>query len=283
MHGRGGPCEVFICDACGTGETRPIVAEADLADFYPHEYAPHLEHSAPKRGLRASIGRAIEQLHRWRHLRALPISERPAKPGTMLDVGCGRGDLGALMISQGWKVAGIEPSPDACAVATGQGLEMFTGTLGDVELGDRQFDIVSFQHSFEHVFDPNVDLDRVLPHLAQDGLLMITVPNFGSWQRRVFGADWYHLDLPRHRYHYTEAGLRALLERHGMRVTNSGTTTSPFGVTGSATYRFAGGWIYDTPAKNAAISAASIALHPLNLVFSALGGGDYLNIVAQRG
>jgi dihydrofolate synthase/folylpolyglutamate synthase len=44
------------------------------------------------------------------------------------------------------------------------------------------------------------------------GLVLVSVPNFGSWQRRRFGSRWYHLDLPRHRTHFSPAGLKATLE-----------------------------------------------------------------------
>jgi len=45
---------------------------------------------------------------------------------------------------------------------------------------------------------------------------MISVPNFGGWQRRRFGDRWYHLDLPRHRVHFTAEAVGRALERAGL-------------------------------------------------------------------
>src|SRR5207248_1171087 len=47
-------------------------------------------------------------LHQFQHL--------PHK-GDVLDVGCGRGQLGEAIRQLGWKVWGVENSPEACAAA----------------------------------------------------------------------------------------------------------------------------------------------------------------------
>ena len=52
----------------------------------------------------------------------------------------------------------------------------------------------------------------------------MAVPNFESWQARWSGADWFHLDLPRHLYHFPLTALRRLLVDLG-RVPASRTTS----------------------------------------------------------
>ena len=42
------------------------------------------------------------------------------------------------------------------------------------------------------------------------------MPNLGSLQARIGGERWFHLDVPRHRTHFTVSGLLALLRRHGL-------------------------------------------------------------------
>jgi hypothetical protein len=44
---------------------------------------------------------------------------------------------------------------------------------------------------------------------------LIGVPNLASVQARLGGARWYHLDVPRHRVHFTPAGLWSLLRARG--------------------------------------------------------------------
>jgi hypothetical protein len=57
--------------------------------------------------------------------------------------------------------------------------------------------------------------------LSPGGLLLLGVPNPGSLQARVAGAGWLHWDVPRHRVHFSAAGLEALLGRSGFEPVQS--------------------------------------------------------------
>jgi hypothetical protein len=46
----------------------------------------------------------------------------------------------------------------------------------------------------------------------------VAVPNLGSWQARLFGRRWFHLDLPRHLVHLPAAGLVRGVEDRGLEV-----------------------------------------------------------------
>ena len=48
--------------------------------------------------------------------------------------------------------------------------------------------------------------------------LVVAVPNLASAQAALGGDLWFHQDVPRHRTHFTPAGITALLERRGLRV-----------------------------------------------------------------
>ena len=52
---------------------------------------------------------------------------------------------------------------------------------------------------------------------------MVIIPNFGSWQRKLFGSRWFHLDLPRHRIHFTLGSLERAIQRAGLSVERIGT------------------------------------------------------------
>jgi len=47
---------------------------------------------------------------------------------------------------------------------------------------------------------------------------VVGVPNVASLQSRIAGGEWFHLDLPRHRTHFTVTGLTAALEAAGFHV-----------------------------------------------------------------
>jgi len=200
-------------------------------------------------------------------------------------VGAGRGDLGVVLSAHGWDVTGIEPSAEACAEGRRRGVEMVHGTLNDSdpeELGD-DYDAIVFQHALEHVVEPREDLLRARELVRSGGLLVVAVPNFDSWQRRRFGGDWFHLDLPRHRSHFTPAGLERLLVSAGFESVELTTTTTRDGIPNSLQYRLFGRRRFQAGPALYATAALSLALLPLSAAANALGGGgDELGATAAR-
>jgi len=276
MHGRSGSYEVCVCASCGSAATLPFAGPDEIAGFYPEEYAPY----TPLRGL---LGTALRIVQRTRD-RLFPLSAlRQPVPGTLLDLGCGRGDLAASWIAAGWRVVGVEPSADAGAVARSRGVEVLSGTLDSVELAADSVDAAVFRHSLEHVPDPRADLRRVHAALRPGGKVAIMVPNWSSWQRRAFGDRWCPLDLPRHRTHFTAAGLRAALEDAGFIDVVTKPAGSMITTTWSLQYRFFGRALTTSGVALWAGYLASIPISmlvwPLDLL---LGGGDSLHAVGQK-
>lgn len=277
LHGGSGEFSVLVCAECGAGNTRPEASDAELTRFYPNDYGPHTA-AGPLGG---RLGRALAR-REMRVGAAGALGELPA--GRLLDVGCGDGELGELMIGRGWRVDGIEPSAAACQRARARGVHAAEGTLADVELEPGAVDAIVFNHSLEHIGDPVAALSKARQGLRPFGLVAISVPNFGCWARRRFGRDWFHLDLPRHRVHFTEAALRTAIERAGLEPQRLWTTTSPSGLAGSLQYRRLGGLAVSEGSRRvAAGQIAGLALIPAARVQQALGGGrDFLHAVGRR-
>jgi SAM-dependent methyltransferase len=222
--------------------------------------------------------------------RRFPLSElaagaahRGAGSGTLLDVGCGRGDLAASWIGARWHVQGIEPSPDAAITAARRGAEIIGQTLSSTALAPGSLDAVVFRHSLEHVVDPRQELSRVFPALRPGGRLAVIVPNWGSWQRVAFGEYWFPLELPRHRTHFTAAGLRSALGSAGFRGIDVRTATPFITTTWSLQFRLFDRLLTDSGIALLAGYAASL---PVSAVSAALdawrGGGDFLHGAAVK-
>ena len=77
------------------------------------------------------------------------------------------------------------------------------------------FDSITLWHTFEHLTDPRATLGEIRGLLSPKGVLIIAVPNAGGLQARTFGAKWFHLDVPRHLYHFTRSSLANLLRSEG--------------------------------------------------------------------
>jgi SAM-dependent methyltransferase len=275
MYGVSGSYAICTCERCGSGTTLPLASAEDLGGYYRDDYTPH---ELP-RGPLAAVMRAVQRARDSSFPLAALSAGRPR--GRLLDVGCGRGDLAASWIARGWEVLGVEPSPQAAAIARRRGAEVRVGTLDSVALEPEAVDAAVFRHALEHVLDPQLDLRRVRAALRPGGRIAVIVPNWDSWQRRLFGSRWFPLELPRHRTHFTARGLSAALEGAGF----SNVTVRPgrplitttwslqlllFGrcLTGS-------GWA----GYLASLPIAALA-RPVDLV---LHDGDFLHAAASRG
>jgi SAM-dependent methyltransferase len=278
-HGVPGEFGVMVC-ACGAGVTLPRVEPRELGAYYPAGYGAY---EATEGGPLGLISRAIRSWQGFRALRTFPLSAlRDRPPGRALDVGCGRGDLGATLIRRGWRVTGVEPSRDACAVASRRGIDARCGGVADVRLEPGAYDAAVFRHSLEHLPDPLGDLRRIADALRPGGLLLVSVPNFGGWQARRFGSRWYHLDLPRHRVHLRREALGRALEVTGFEPLDLRTSTSTVGLPASVQYALFGRCLFPSGLPLRVATGLCVLAYPAAWALDRLGGGDVLHAAARR-
>ncbi len=120
-------------------------------------------------------------------------------------------------------------------------------------------------HVLEHLESPGEALERIAAWLVPGGGLLVGVPNLASLQSRLFGEHWYHLDVPRHRTHFTPAGLIELLRRSGfdvLDVRHRLLEHNPFGMWQSAVNRFTEhpSYLYNLLKRNAPLRCTDLAL-----------------------
>jgi SAM-dependent methyltransferase len=276
-----GKFTVACCESCGIGVTLPQVEEAQLESFYPATYGTY---EGLMTGVLGLASRAVQGLQSWQSLRTAPLERLARLPaGRLLEVGCGRADLGSWFVRRGWVVIGIEPSAQACAVARGRGVQARTGTFASLQIEPGAYDAVVFRHSLEHVADPVDNLRRAHDALRDDGIAIVSVPNFGGWQSRAFGRHWFMLDLPRHRFHFTAGALQAMFARAGFQSVEICTSSSSVGLPGSVQFRLAGRCLIADGAKQMIAIGLCTAAKPLIRALDHwVGEGDTLHAIAYR-
>jgi SAM-dependent methyltransferase len=147
----------------------------------------------------------------------------------ILDVGCGRGQLGTILRAKGNWVGGVEVSGDAAEIARHN---LDAVWLFDIQqdwptaLQQHDMDMVIISEVVEHVYDPVYVLSAVRNALKPDGRLILTTPNFMTWTNRLrflFGGFAYEeqgmFDFGHIRW-FTYAYLWDVLERAGFRITD---------------------------------------------------------------
>ena len=191
------PLGVTRCLDCGFRWQNPRVTEKAIMEIYTAKYFTGGESSesfadlyaSPPEDTRtyssqSSSGKNFQQM---KHIEILE-SEGILDGKSFLEIGCGRGGFLNLIASYNVFLAGVEPSSDAVAEACEKGLNVITGTIGDLprEIKGRQWDIIYLSHVFEHIYDPAEAVSIIYDLLSNDGFVFIEVPNqFDAWTKKI--------------------------------------------------------------------------------------------------
>jgi SAM-dependent methyltransferase len=278
--------ELRRCLRCGTAVT---VGEAPPELHEVGAYAP----GAPRlAALAAPVLRAFDR-QRLGMLGALV-----SPPARVLDAGAGRGRFVATALAAGYRARGIEPSRRGADAAAALGVPVEHVTIEAAPIAPGSLDAVTLWHVLEHLDDPGSALAQIATWLAPEGVLLVGVPNLASVQARIGGERWYHLDLPRHRLHFTPAGLDALLRAQGftpLRTHHLLAEHNPFGMWQSLVSRFTTrpSYLYNLLKRNAparsrdlAITALALPLAPAAAIAELAAGlahrGGTIAVLARR-
>jgi 2-polyprenyl-3-methyl-5-hydroxy-6-metoxy-1,4-benzoquinol methylase len=154
----------------------------------------------------------VEGMRRWRVHRLSHF----VRSGRALDIGCGSGRFLRALRQTGWEVAGLELNDDTATAA-----RTVHGLIVETELGafaDISFDLITITHVLEHIRDPHQMLVSCARLLKPGGVIAVAVPNIDSWQARWTRGNWFHLDLPRHLWHFSETSLSSALNELGFEL-----------------------------------------------------------------
>ena len=207
---------VVECAKCRLMRLFPLPHPSELSQFYPTQYWFSPGDSA--------AARAEERYRRFvlgDHVRFVEaaIQATPTR-GTVLDVGCGGGLFLRLLRERGHRVVGLDNSLDAAGVAWRQNrVTALCGSLTRAPFRPAQFTTITMFHVLEHLYDPMAFCEAAKDLLADDGRLVIQVPNAACWQFLLFGEHWNGIDIPRHLVNFKEKDLVDLLDASGFTVT----------------------------------------------------------------
>lgn len=211
--------EEFSLDQCSTCNfvfTNPIPTLSSLSKYYDSpDYLSHTANSYSIKGEIYKIFRRINIKKKFKYVDHL------AKGKSILDIGCGTGELLNYFQKMGWDTMGIEPNPSARTFAK----KSYQLQIYDEEslsnLKENSFNVISMWHVLEHVPDLSGRMEQVKRLLQKDGLLLIALPNLDSPDAIKYGPHWAGLDVPRHLYHFTQETFEVLLKAHNMELIRS--------------------------------------------------------------
>jgi 2-polyprenyl-3-methyl-5-hydroxy-6-metoxy-1,4-benzoquinol methylase len=161
------------------------------------------------------------------------LENRLQRRGTLLDVGCGRGELLWAARRAGWEFEGVDPS--AAYLDWGRvnlGVEAHLGTLEEMNFPEEHFDAILLDGVIEHLYEPYRTLQEVWRLLRPGGVCYMDAPNedglymkIGNIYMRLLGRDWV-VNLaptfpPYHVQGFNPDSLRRLVKRVGFQIEES--------------------------------------------------------------
>lgn len=208
---------IVECADCTLRFTQDVPDEESIGAYYQSEN--YISHTDTSKGLINSLykkvrGRTLKQK------RKLVESATGKKTGKILDVGSGTGAFANEMKINGWEVTALEPDSGAIKVAKDlYGLELQeTGKL--FELLPKSYDAITLWHVLEHVHQLQEYIAQLKNLLADNGRLIIAVPNYTCYEEKVYKQYWAAYDVPRHLYHFSPKAMETLINKHGLKISD---------------------------------------------------------------
>lgn len=149
------------------------------------------------------------------------LGERKTTIG-LLDIGCGEGFALDYFYKKGWAVQGIDFSDFAIQSLHPHLMPFFQKgniweTIDELLAQHKKYDVVWLDNVLEHVVDPVLLLNKAHELTADNGVLLIEVPNdFTEFQQTIFDKEIvnrkYWEAYPDHLVYFTRESLISLCE-----------------------------------------------------------------------
>jgi SAM-dependent methyltransferase len=163
------------------------------------------------------------RLHLFHRTEGVDLLNQKAASGPAIDLGCGAGGE-LLKFEPRFTPYGVEISKGLAeqasrAVASRDGSVLQASSADGLDsFADDFFTAALLRSYLEHDWEARDIIRKLYAKMAPGGAVAVKVPNFGSLNRRVMGANWCGFRLPDHVNYFDKRHLRKLAEDAGFRV-----------------------------------------------------------------
>jgi SAM-dependent methyltransferase len=247
MYGLRDEFPYFQCAACNCLQ----IAEfpVDMSRYYPANYYSFHPYDGKKfRGLKGLLKRTqykaavfrkgpLQKLCNlfldvpdYRIFKGLNVTTKTR----ILDVGCGNGRSFLYPLAEiGFtNLLGCDPYLEK-DIHYPNGLHIQKSSIYEVT---GTWDIITYHHAFEHVPDPQENMDQVAKLLAPGGVCIIRIPTCSSYAWEHYRTNWAQLDAPRHFFLHSRDSMKLIGEKAGLELYNIVDDSRHFQFSGSEKY-----------------------------------------------
>jgi len=198
--------------------TTPKPQNVDLGKYYKSE--KYISHTDANDSFIDKVYQLVKKIAIKGKVKS--IRDYKSKDKNLLDIGCGTGEFLVACEKDGWNVIGVEPNLDANAVTISKiGNEnlIFDSLEQVVNVSkSKKFDVITMWHVLEHV--PNLEETiKILSNLlSENGVLLVAVPNFKSFDAVYYKEYWAAFDVPRHLWHFSKGAIEHLFSKEDVKL-----------------------------------------------------------------
>lgn len=192
------------------GVLRTSPKPKDLARYY--NFSEYISHQKKNKTLLKIIYDRVKKRMFHKKLKLLLGAKKNIN--SVLDFGCGTGDFIAYLNKKNIDAEGVEPTALAYNTAKERQLVVYK-TINECGEG---FDVITLFHVLEHVDNYEKTLNQLLNKLNPNGMLLIAVPNYESYDAKYYKEKWAAWDVPRHLWHFNRDDIRKLGQRHNLEL-----------------------------------------------------------------
>ena len=191
--------------------TFPKPDENSLPKYYESE--DYISHTDGKRSLFEKVYQIVKNIAIQGKIKI--INKYIPNKGNLLDIGAGTGDFLIHAKKNEWKITGIEPNIKAKTIAESKGVA-FVENLEALQ--SNFYDAITMWHVLEHVPDIEKQIIELKRLLKPNGVILIAVPNFNSFDAKYYKDFWAAYDVPRHLWHFSKTSVKILFERKKLQL-----------------------------------------------------------------
>ncbi len=194
--------------------TSPQPSQDKLPKYYIS--SDYISHTNTKKNLFEKTYHFVRRISLKKKLKL--INSFSSEEKNLLDVGCGTGVFLLMAQQNNWTAFGIEPNENARIIANDKTNNSVFGVEQILKFKPKSFDVITLWHVLEHLPRLEEKISILKSLLAQNGTLIIAVPNFKSYDAKYYKEFWAAYDVPRHLWHFSQKAISKIVAKEQMKV-----------------------------------------------------------------
>ena len=202
--------------SCYRIDPPPLQRPSEASEFYTKYYIQPSEE--------CNLSQNRRQSRYWQVVEQIPDLAQIHR--SVLDVGCGAGDLCHELSQAGWPVVigqDVSRSRVAKARSIYTNVRFYDVPIEETDISIGSQDLIIIDNVIEHIPNPVEFLTTLRNYLRPSGLLVAITPNMESGNFRLLGRRWIPELAPHaHIFLFTQAAMRLCIELSGFDVCAQG-------------------------------------------------------------